>query len=181
MVKPQPLLRYCMKPTPALIITLLLSACNSPNSPLYKTQSNSLYQVSQAEFEQLVRNVEIKTKILEQYANWRGVAYRFGGTTKKGIDCSAFTQRMFSEQFGVDLPRSTDEQQYTGHWVRQQNLRPGDLVFFRTGPTNRHVGIYIGNDKFVHASTSSGVTVSAINDDYWSKRYYAARRIIDTY
>ncbi|MFS1539849.1 MAG: bifunctional murein DD-endopeptidase/murein LD-carboxypeptidase [Candidatus Phlomobacter fragariae] len=181
MVKLQPLLRYCMKPIPTLIITLLLSACNSPNSSLHKAKFNSLYELSQAEFEQLVRNVEIKTKILDQYANWRGVAYRFGGTTKKGIDCSAFTQRMFSEQFGINLPRSTDKQQYTGHWVKQQNLLPGDLVFFRTGTTNRHVGIYIGNDKFVHASTSSGVTVSAINDDYWSKRYYAARRIINTY
>lgn len=62
MVKLQPLLKYCMRPIPALVIPLLLSACNSPNSSLYKTQSNSLYQVSQAEFEQLVRNVEIKTK-----------------------------------------------------------------------------------------------------------------------
>lgn len=114
MAKLQLLLKYCMKPTPALAITLLLSACNSPNSSLYQTQSNSLYQASQAEFEQLVRNVEVKTKILEQYANWRDVTYHFGGTTKRGIDCSAFTQRMFIEQFGVNLPRSTYEQQYIG-------------------------------------------------------------------
>ena len=53
--------------------------------------------------------------------------------------------------------------------------------FFKTGPTNRHVGIYIGNYKFVHASTSNGVTVSALNDDYWSQRYYTARRIINTH
>ncbi|MGH1933943.1 NlpC/P60 family protein, partial [Acinetobacter baumannii] len=90
------------------------------------------------------------------YADWKGVRYRLGGSTKKGIDCSGFVQRTFREQFGLELPRSTYEQQEMGKSVSRSNLRTGDLVQFRAGSTGRHVGIYIGNNQFVHASTSSG-------------------------
>ncbi|WP_289465655.1 NlpC/P60 family protein, partial [Klebsiella pneumoniae] len=89
-----------------------------------------------------------------------------GGSTKKGIDCSAFVQRTFREQFGLELPRSTSEQQDTGKSVSRSKLRTGDLVLFRAGSTGRHVGIYIGNNQFVHASTSSGVMISNMNEPY---------------
>lgn len=85
----------------------------------------------------------------------------------KGIDCSSFVQRTFREQFGLELPRSTYEQQETGKSVSRTNLRTGDLVLFRAGSTGRHVGIYIGNNQFVHASTSSGVIISSMNEPYW--------------
>ena len=79
---------------------------------------------------------------------------------KSGIDCSAFVQEAFRDQFGVELPRSTSDQQFAGTKVNRSTLKAGDLVLFKTGRTMRHIGIYIGNDKFVHASTSSGVIVS---------------------
>ncbi len=96
----------------------------------------------------------------------------------KGIDCSGFVQRTFREQFGLELPRSTYEQQEMGKSVSRSNLRTGDLVLFRAGSTGRHVGIYIGNNQFVHASTSSGVIISSMNEPYWKKRYNEARRVL---
>ena len=134
--------------------------------------------VSQDEFENLVRNVDVKSRIMDQYADWKGVRYRLGGSTKKGIDCSGFVQRTFREQFGLELPRSTYEQQEMGKSVSRSNLRTGDLVLFRAGSTGRHVGIYIGNNQFVHASTSSGVIISSMNEPYWKKRYNEARRVL---
>ncbi|MFR4095595.1 MAG: bifunctional murein DD-endopeptidase/murein LD-carboxypeptidase, partial [Escherichia coli] len=133
---------------------------------------------SQDEFENLVRNVDVKSRIMDQYADWKGVRYRLGGSTKKGIDCSGFVQRTFREQFGLELPRSTYEQQEMGKSVSRSNLRTGDLVLFRAGSTGRHVGIYIGNNQFVHASTSSGVIISSMNEPYWKKRYNEARRVL---
>ncbi len=96
----------------------------------------------------------------------------------KGIDCSAFVQRTFREQFGLELPRSTSEQQETGKSISRTQLRTGDLVLFRAGSTGRHVGIYLGNNQFVHASTSSGVTISSMDEPYWKKRYNEARRVL---
>lgn len=125
-----------------------------------------------------VRNVDVKSRIMDQYADWKGVRYRLGGSTKKGIDCSGFVQRTFREQFGLELPRSTYEQQEMGKSVSRSNLRTGDLVLFRAGSTGRHVGIYISNNQFVHASTSSGVIISSMNEPYWKKRYNEARRVL---
>ncbi|HBH65359.1 MAG TPA: bifunctional murein DD-endopeptidase/murein LD-carboxypeptidase, partial [Erwinia persicina] len=141
-------------------------------------QNGFLLQASQDEFEQMVQNVDIKSRLMDQYADWKGVRYRLGGTSKRGIDCSAFVQTTFREQFGMDLPRSTYEQEDTGKSIQRAKLRPGDLVLFRAGSTGRHVGIYIGNDNFVHASTSSGVMISNLNESYWKNRYRDARRVL---
>ena len=126
----------------------------------------------------MVRNVDVKSKIMDQYADWKGVRYRLGGDSKRGIDCSAFVQRTFREQFGMDLPRSTYEQEDLGKKIQRTKLRVGDLVLFRAGSTGRHVGIYLGNDQFVHASTSSGVMISKLTDNYWNKRDREARRVL---
>ncbi|CNE15606.1 bifunctional murein DD-endopeptidase/murein LD-carboxypeptidase [Yersinia nurmii] len=188
MVKSQPIMRYILRLIPAVAAAVMLSACSSNNaSNLHNTQTEMravndknglLLQASQDEFEAMVRNVDIKSKILEQYAGWKGVRYRLGGSSKRGIDCSAFVQLTFREQFGMDLPRSTSEQQDIGKKIQRTKLRPGDLVLFRAGSTGRHVGIYLGNDKFVHASTSVGVTISNLTDTYWNKRYQDGRRVL---
>ncbi|MFV8208631.1 NlpC/P60 family protein, partial [Enterobacter cloacae complex sp.6701988] len=78
---------------------------------LNATSNDSLAMASQDEFEDLVRSVDTKSKIMDQYASWKGVSYRLGGTTKSGIDCSSFVQRTFLEQFGVQLPRTTSKQE----------------------------------------------------------------------
>ncbi|HHH2072152.1 TPA: bifunctional murein DD-endopeptidase/murein LD-carboxypeptidase [Yersinia enterocolitica] len=190
MVKSQPIMRYILRVIPAVAAAVMLSACSSPQtSNLHNTQTEMravndkdglLLQASQDEFEAMVRNVDVKSKILEQYAGWKGVRYRLGGSSKRGIDCSAFVQTTFREQFGMDLPRSTSEQQDLGKKIQRTKLRPGDLVLFRAGSTGHHVGIYLGNDKFVHASTSVGVTISSLNEDYWNKRYRDGRRVLSS-
>ncbi|WP_054179228.1 bifunctional murein DD-endopeptidase/murein LD-carboxypeptidase [Trabulsiella odontotermitis] len=186
MVKSQPILRYVLRAIPAVAIAVLLSACSStntaknmhPETRVVGMEDPSSLQASQDEFESMVRNLDVKSRLMDQYASWKGVRYRLGGDTKRGIDCSAFVQRTFREQFGLELPRSTWEQQETGKSIKRGQLRTGDLVLFRAGSTGRHVGIYIGNDQFVHASTSSGVTISSMNEPYWNKRYNEARRIL---
>ncbi|MDW8846931.1 bifunctional murein DD-endopeptidase/murein LD-carboxypeptidase [Erwinia sp. P7711] len=186
MVKSQPILRYIWRVLPAIALATVLSACSSTNTSnnaqtdthAVKGQNGFLLQASQDEFEQMVQNVDIKSRLMDQYADWKGVRYRLGGTSKRGIDCSAFVQTTFREQFGLDLPRSTYEQEDSGKSINRGKLRPGDIVLFRAGSTGRHVGIYLGNDNFVHASTSSGVMISSLNDSYWKKRYREARRVL---
>ncbi|CAM3521899.1 suppresses thermosensitivity of prc mutants at low osmolality (lipoprotein) [Xenorhabdus nematophila AN6/1] len=177
-----------MRLVPAILAAIVLTACSSPDSKFRNKQTEThavnsqkhfLLQPSQDEFETLVNNLDIKSKLLSQYADWKGVTYRLGGSTKRGIDCSAFVQRTFHDQFGMALPRSTSEQQNIGQTVSRSKLRAGDLVLFKTGARMRHVGIYLGNNQFVHASTSNGVIVSRLTDSYWNKRYYGARRILE--
>ncbi|MDW8294685.1 MAG: C40 family peptidase [Aquificaceae bacterium] len=104
--------------------------------------------------------------------------YQFGANELYRMDCSAFVQRVF-EVNGIKLPRSTAEQAQVGVPVYLHELRPGDLLFYSTyrkGPS--HVGIYIGKGKMVHASESTGITVSRIEDPYWQKRFLFARRVM---
>jgi len=149
-----------------------------PETHAVGNKDGFLLQASQDEFEEMVRNVDVKSRLMDQYASWKGVRYRLGGSSKKGIDCSAFVQQTFRDQFGLELPRSTYEQQEMGKSVSRSKLRTGDLVLFRAGSTGRHVGIYIGNNQFVHASTSSGVVISSMSEPYWNKRYNEARRVL---
>lgn len=114
-------------------------------------------------------------KVLNVYRQWAGTRYRLGGTTKAGIDCSAFVRTTMSSAFNVQLPRSTAEQRYAGYNIAKSELRPGDLVFFRN---NNHVGVYIGDGKFVHAGSSTGVTIASLSDKYWAKTYTQSRRVM---
>jgi lipoprotein Spr len=93
------------------------------------------------------------------------------------VDCSALMQHLFSDAAHLDLPRTTSEQIHRGVQVAQYRLKAGDLVFFQTGPNRKHVGVYIGDSQFIHASSSQGVTVSTLTDNYWQERYITARRV----
>lgn len=105
-----------------------------------------------------------------------GVPYVFGGTSPWGFDCSGFTQFVF-RQCGISLPRTADVQYYNYPKVSSSNLRPGDLVFFETyEPGPSHCGIYIGGGEFIHAGSSTGVTVATLFGGYWGSRYIGAAR-----
>lgn len=109
--------------------------------------------------------------------DWIGVPYRWGGTTRRGIDCSAFVQQFVRSAFAIDLPRATAGQQYEGVSIDRDQLLPGDLVFFRRRGV-RHVGVFLGDGDFIHASSSRGVMVSDLSDDYWDRSYWMSRRIL---
>ena len=113
------------------------------------------------------------------YKEWKGVKYKFGGNTKSGIDCSAFIQKAYKQSLDIKIPRTTLHQSKIGKTVKKSQLQYGDLVFFKTGRNSRHVGIYLENGEFMHASTSKGVTISKLNNIYFNKHYWKSKRIID--
>ena len=119
---------------------------------------------------------EVKTRLLSQYVTWQGVPYRNGGQSRRGIDCSAFVQLTYQQKFGLELPRTTDQQANLGGLITNSGLRPGDLIFFKTGWRDRHIGIYLEKYRFIHVSTTVGVTISKMTDPYWYERYWQARR-----
>lgn len=125
-----------------------------------------------------VENLKNK-KLIEYIHQWWGVPYRIGGYSMSGIDCSAFTQLLTSETYGLKLPRTSREQANQCVEISKDLLREGDLVFFKTGRGISHVGLYLSNNKFVHASTSMGVVISDLNELYWDKRFVKAGRILN--
>jgi cell wall-associated NlpC family hydrolase len=110
---------------------------------------------------------------------WWGTKYCLGGSTEDCTDCSAFTQNLMRDVYAINLPRTAREQYDNSEHIKKDELQEGDLVFFQTSRHGiSHVGVYIANDKFAHASVSSGVTISDLNDTYWKQRYTAAGRVL---
>ena len=105
---------------------------------------------------------------------WYGTPYRLGGSTKSGIDCSAFVQAIYTALFGVMIPRTAREQYQASRQINREELKEGDLVFFNTTGGVSHVGVYLQNNKFVHAAVSEGVMISDLDDSYWSRRFIGA-------
>jgi probable lipoprotein NlpC len=113
----------------------------------------------------------------DAYKQWKGTKHRMGGNDKKGVDCSGFVQAVYGGVFHIDLPRTAKEQLRQGKAVSRYALKAGDLVFFRPPGYPHHVGIYLGNNEFVHASKTKGVTISRMDPHYWGKYYWTARRV----
>ncbi len=108
--------------------------------------------------------------------DWYGTRYRYGGTSHRGIDCSAFMQVLGEYAFGWMLPRTAREQYASLKRITKDDLKEGDLVFFNTTGGVSHVGMYLQNGKFIHSSTSQGVAISNLDDKYWQARFIGARR-----
>lgn len=129
-------------------------------------------------------NTTPRERMLIEIIKYMDTPYKYGGNSQNGIDCSAFTQNVFSNCFGINLLRSAREQFSQGYTIRdKEDLVFGDLVFFNTRRAVRpgHVGIYIGDSLFAHASSSKGVIVSPLTHKYYSKRYMGGRRINDIF
>lgn len=127
-----------------------------------------------------VGSVFANSKLDNEVNKLVGVDYSYGGTTTRGFDCSGFTQYVF-KQLGIDLLRDSRSQATQGKKVSRDELRPGDLVFFKTnGKTISHVGIYVGDGKFAHASVRKGITISGMSEKSYASTYVTARRVMDT-
>lgn len=166
------------------------NSANKKNTSFFSTKSlanyaSSLENFSITNFKYAIRldvPVEnlLNTVLYETIDHWWGTPYRMGGTTKKGIDCSAFVQTLILGTFAVQLPRTAHEQRSFSSWIPIADLKEGDLVFFNTKGGVSHVGVYLQNNKFVHSSTSKGVMISDLNDGYWSRKLIGAGRILQT-
>jgi len=153
-----------------LLITcflLFLSSCTSNHIPVKLHKDSPITNIKQALYAQL--------------SEWKSVKYRFGGLSKNGIDCSGLVYLTFRDNFNIELPRTTKQQVLSGETVDdQEDLKAGDLVFFKTGIWQRHVGIYLEQKKFLHVSTKKGVSISRLDNSYWRKRYWQAIRVLDS-
>ena len=154
-----------------LLVTTLSSGCST-------TQSNNLQRNTSAIPSSFsTQSLSIEGKLYAQYQAWKGTRYKLGGLSKKGIDCSGFVQVTFKHRLDRKIPRTTELLAKEGHEIPKGLLAVGDLVFFKTSRKVRHVGIYIEDGKFLHASTSKGVTISSLNNVYWKKVYWKSVRI----
>lgn len=147
------------------VVALILTGCSSHRAPPPNPR--------------LSDSITVIAGLNDQLQNWRGTPYRYGGTNRRGVDCSAFVMVTFRDQFSMRLPRETRQQAKVGTKIDKDELLPGDLVFFKTGSgeSGLHVGIYDTDNQFIHASTSQGVTRSSLDNVYWQKNFWQARRI----
>ncbi len=179
-------------PLKRLLITLSLAACTAvsaaPEQPAPAPASDGLSGLVDRgllrplENSAIVRSMrDTASELVMHSMNFLGVPYRRGGNSNDtGFDCSGFTRHIFESTLGLVLPRRAEEQATTAGLlpIQRNELRPGDLVFFNTmRRTFSHVGIYVGDDKFIHAPrTGALVRVEDMSDGYWSKRFTGARR-----
>lgn len=167
---------------PLLLSVLLLSACAGQQRP---AQTQTQMQSQRPGFGALTGGTSDRAEdallaVLEtQYQQWRGAPYRYGGMKKSGIDCSGFVHLTYRDKLNLDIPRTTAALSQLGQEISVNELKTGDLVFFRTGKYQRHVGIYLTKYQFVHASRSKGVTISNLNNSYWLKTYWKAKRLAE--
>ena len=156
-------------------LTFFLESCRTV-TPRYDYQELAKASV------RLGIDIEMKDNhaLYVESSNWLGVPYRSGGTTKRGVDCSGLTSNIYKKVYRKDLERNSEDQRKKDcRKVKKGKLREGDLVFFHNGRKKKkatHVGIYLKDRKFIHASTSQGVIVSTLEEEYWKKHWLSGGR-----
>lgn len=158
-------------------VLFLLSVFYNPQQIQAKMLQPDVQDIHYSVNRTLLHPTDIQRRLLEQFHQWEGTPYEWGGTKHDGIDCSALTQKIFSATMKMKLPRTTADQIKLGRLIFISQLQPGDLVFFQPKKSVRHVGIYMGNNKFMHASSSKGVTLSSLQNPYWVNHFETARRV----
>ncbi|KJY81530.1 hydrolase [Vibrio galatheae] len=161
-------LKICAAHFKVIIICLVITGCST--SPKFESSAQLNQPLSAHE-------AITKNSLLDVYKVWKGTPYRLGGNALNGIDCSAFVQTTYSKALGLQLPRTTLAQTKLGQEIEYGQANVGDLVFFKTAPKVRHVGVYLGNQLFMHASTSKGVIISRLDNPYWASKYWHFRRV----
>lgn len=161
--------------SPKLTFIHCLIAISIINSSLtYAKTTKKLHPIKKSNVEYIK-----KENLYSFYNSWKGTRYRLGGTTKRGVDCSSLVQHFYKEKYALKLPRTTLTQAQRGERITsKKDWKVGDLVFFKINRRVKHVGIYVGNNRFLHSGSSTGVTISRLDDAYWAKRHWQTRRIM---
>ncbi len=154
-------------------LALLLTLGGCANYQAFQDDGASYRQPMSFSDPELTRQQAELQAVFQRY---QGTPYHYGGTNARGFDCSGFIQTAYREAFDQALPRTTGQMLAAGQSVRRGQLLPGDVVFFRIRGKVQHAGIYMGDERFIHASTSKGVMESSLNSRYWRKRYSQGRR-----
>ncbi|ASK31405.1 hydrolase Nlp/P60 [Chryseobacterium sp. T16E-39] len=146
--------------------------------------SNARNTLKNSEIAKAIKHNKTIDNILNEAQTYLGTPYRYGGTTRNGIDCSAFVLSVFGAAAGLSLPRVAASQSQEGERIEKEDLQKGDLIFFSHGRRISHVGIVEsvsedGEIKFIHAATSKGVMISSLNDSYWAPKFRFAKRVIN--
>ena len=157
---------------------------NNKGQQVLASIANTNDVIKRSAIENAIRHSNTIDNILSEAESYLGTPYRFGGTSRSGIDCSAFVLSVFGAAAGMDLPRVAAQQSQEGDSVEKTELQKGDLVFFsHRGSRISHVGIVEdvtpeGEVKFIHAATSKGVMVSSLDDSYWGPKFKFAKRVV---
>lgn len=169
--------RYQILRLTGLLMLLALGGC-AANHQVY--QGDVGYGAAYSTPESLLATglTPQQTELQAVFQRYQGTPYHYGGTSARGFDCSGFIMTAYQEAFAQALPRTTKQMRASGQWVRREHLQPGDVVFFRIGGKEQHAGIYMGDERFIHASTSKGVIESRMTAGYWRKRYTQGRRYL---
>jgi len=164
----------------SLMLLCFLFSANAQTSN--KTTSNDPDNLAKDYFSQIMGVAATSTTNSKMYQfiyDWIGTPYRLGGNSKKGIDCSAFAAELYEQVFNTSIGSNSRNIYSNVDKVSKSNLQPGDFVFFKIRSKNiSHVGVYIGDNKFAHASSSRGVMVSDLDDAYWKRYYYNGGRAL---
>lgn len=158
-----------------LIPILILSSCGSSRRTVTTRVHGTADQMVTIAYTN-----DIGRQLVKEAQRWLGSPYRFGGHERSGTDCSGLVMEVYNRTLGIALPRSSADQRTFATDIHRNALRHGDLIFFAPGGHGRisHVGIYIGDNRMIHASSSKGVIVSDINDSYWQRNYVSSGRIL---
>src|SRR3984885_13284168 len=170
----------------ALFFNILAVQAQTKTSPNPSDDKSSDDQESLAkDYLSQIMGVALSTtsnvKLFQFVYDWIGTPYRFGGSSRKGIDCSAFTKELYSKVFDTDIMRNSRDIFSMVSPVSKDELKEGDLVFFKIHSRSiSHIGIYLGNNRFAHAS-SRGVAVSSLDDAYYSRYFYRGGRMLESF
>ena len=155
-----------------ILFPILFTACGTSK----KASNKNFYASYSKKLGVNLKGNEDK-KLIKVMAEWKGTRYKYGGTTKRGTDCSGFVGAVYREVYGKKLHRTSRDMVKDVRIIRKKNLKTGDLIFFKTsGRKISHVGIYIADNKFIHAA-SKGVVVNDLDQTYYKKAYYKSGRV----
>ena len=168
----------------ALFMSVLASQAQTKSVPTPIAESDDQESLAKDYLSQIMGvalSATSNMKLFNFVHDWIGTTYRFGGSSRKGIDCSAFTKQLYSDVFNLTIRRSSRDIFSMVNPVGKDDLKEGDLVFFKIHSRSiSHVGIYLGNNRFAHAS-SRGVAISSLDDAYYSRYFYKGGRMLESF